>query len=258
MLHAPLLLALTLSLAAGEPRPPTPVLVELFTSEACDNCPPQEEVLGRLAKTQPVEGVELVPLAFHMDAYDHLGWKDRFGQPQASQRQRRYNAVHHHGKLFAPHMVVDGTHSFLANEEQALAQVKESSHRRKVPVRLTVRAEKGELVLKVDLDARPERDVEVWAALAEEGLSTKVTAGPNKGRTLTHTATVRTWTVLPEPTAEGSGFTTEARLKLEPGWKRERLRVVVALQKPWGGRVEGLALIKEVRPGSRPERTSGR
>jgi hypothetical protein len=107
MLHAPLLLALTLALAAGEPRPPTPVLVELFTSEACDNCPGKEELLGRLAKSQPVEGVELVPLAFHMDAYDHLGWKDRFGQPEASQRQRRYNAVHHHGKLFAPHMVVD-------------------------------------------------------------------------------------------------------------------------------------------------------
>jgi hypothetical protein len=47
--------------------------------------------------------------------------------------------------------------------------------------------------------------------------------------------------VLPEPRPEGTGFTTGARLKLEPGWKRERMRVVVALQKPWGGRVEGLA-----------------
>ncbi|HEX8819766.1 MAG TPA: DUF1223 domain-containing protein, partial [Archangium sp.] len=236
----PLLLALSLTLAAGEPRPRTPVLVELFTSEACDNCPNKEELLARLAKTQPVEGVEVVPLAFHMDAYDGLGWKDRFGLPTATQRQRRYNAVLNHGKLFAPHMVVDGAHSFLANEQQALAQATEASHRRKVPVRLTVRAEKNELVLKVALDAKPERDVEVWAALAEEGLSTKVTAGPNKGRTLTHTATVRTWTVLPEPKPEGPGFTTEARLKLEPRWKRERLRVVVALQKPWGGRVEGL------------------
>jgi hypothetical protein len=235
------LLALSLTLAAGESRPPSPVLVELFTSEACDNCPSKEELLARLAKTQPVPGAEIVPLAFHMDAYDHLGWKDRFGSEEASRRQRRYNAVHHHGKLFPPHMVVDGVHSFLANEEQARAQVTEASHRRKTPLRLTARTEKSEVVLKVELDAKPEKETELWVALAEDGLGTKVTAGPNKGRTLTHAATVRTWVVLPEPGAEGTGFTTEARLKLEPGWKRERLRVVVALQKPWGGRVEGLS-----------------
>ncbi|PTL84095.1 DUF1223 domain-containing protein [Vitiosangium sp. GDMCC 1.1324] len=240
MTHAPLL-ALALVLTAGEPRPPTPVLVELFTSEACDNCPSKEELLARLAKTQPVAGVELIPLAFHMDAYDGLGWKDRFGLPDATQRQRRYNAVHNHGKLFAPHMVVDGVRSFLANEEQARAQVTEASHLRKAPVRLTARTEKNELVLEVHLDAKPEQDVEVWAALVEDGLSTKVTAGPNKGRTLIHAATVRTWAVLPPPASEANGFTTQARLRLEPAWKRERMRVVVALQKPWGGRVEGLA-----------------
>lgn len=235
------LLTLALVLTAGEPRPTTPVLVELFTSEACENCPSKEELLARLAKTQPVAGADILPLAFHMDAYDSLGWKDRFGLPDATQRERRYNTVHTHGKLFAPHMVVDGERSFLAGEEQALAQVKDSATRRKAAVRLTARPEKNELVLKVTLEAKPERDVELWAALAEDGLSTRVTAGPNKGRTLTHTATVRAWVVLPEPRPEGTGFTTEARLKLEPGWKRERMHVVVALQKPWGGRVEGLA-----------------
>jgi hypothetical protein len=241
MLHAPLLV-LSLTLAAGAPRPASPVLVELFTSESCENCPAKEALLARLARTQPVQGAEIVPLAFHMDAYDHLGWKDRFGSEEATRRQRRYNAVHSHGKLFAPHMVVDGERSFLADEQQARTRVADASHRRKAPVRLTVRTEKNELVLRVDLDARPEKEVEVWAALAEEGVSSKVTAGPNKGRTLVHAATVRTWVVLPEPKPEGNGFTAETRLKLEPGWKRERLRVVVALQKPWGGRVEGLAL----------------
>lgn len=248
MPHIPLL-ALAAVLMAGAPRPPTPVLVELFTSESCDNCPSKEELLARLAKTQPVPGAELIPLAFHMDAYDGLGWRDRFGLPDATQRQRRYNAVHNHGKLFAPHMVVDGERSFLANEAQALSQVAEASHPRKAPVRLTTRTEQNELVLEVRLDARPERDVEVWAALAEDGLSTKVTAGPNKGRTLMHTATVRAWVVLPEPAPEGTGFLTRARLKLEPSWKRERMRVVVALQKPWGGRVEGLATAT---PGAKP------
>ncbi len=88
------------------------------------------------------------------------------------------------------------------------------------------------------------QETEVWAALAEDGLRTKVTSGPNKGRTLAHAATVRTWMVLPEPTPEGDGYTTEVRLKLGRGWKRDKLRAVVALQKPWGGRVQGLASAK--------------
>jgi hypothetical protein len=234
-------LALTLALAAGETR--TPVLVELFTSEDCENCPKAEEALARLAREQPLERVELIPLAFHVDAYDDLGWKDRFGSPDFTRRQRRYNAALSHGKLFAPHMVVDGERSFLANEEQARVHAEMAGKRRKAPVKLEARVEKGELVLEVRLERKPEKEVEVWAALAEEGLVTKVTGGPNKGRTLTHTAVVRTWVVLPEPKPEGEGFRTEARLKLQPGWKRERMRVVVALQKPWAGRVEGLATV---------------
>jgi hypothetical protein len=239
MLNATLL-ALTLTLGAGETRPP--VLLELFTSEACENCPRQEEVLARLAKEQPVEGVELIPLAFHMDAYDELGWKDRYGTEEATRRHRRYNAVHNHGKVFPPHMVVDGERSFFADEEKARAQVAAAAKRwRKAPVRLTVRTEKDEVVLKVQLDAKPAEETEVWAALAEDGLRMKVTSGPNKGRTLAHAATVRTWRVLPEPKPEGDGYATEVRLKLGRGWKRDQLRAVVALQKPWGGRVQGLA-----------------
>jgi hypothetical protein len=245
-MHAALL-ALTLALSAGQSR--TPVLVELFTSESCDNCPKQEEALSRLAQTQPVERVEVIPLSFHMDAYDHLGWKDRFGSLESTRRQRRYNAALSHGNLFPPHMVVDGERSFLASEEEARRHVEGAGKRRKQPLKLTVRTEKDALVLRVDLEQKPAKDVEVWAALAEDGLSTKVTAGPNKGRTLAHPAVVRTWLVLPEPRPEGPGFRTETRLTLAPGWKRERLRVVVAVQKPWGGRVEALATAA---PGSKP------
>jgi hypothetical protein len=240
-------LALTLALSAGQTR--TPVLVELFTSEACENCPRQEEALARLAQTQPVERVEVLPLAFHMDVYDHLGWKDRFGSAESTRRHRRYNAALSHGNLFAPHMVVDGERSFLANEEQARFHVEGAGKRRKQPLTLTVRTEKDALVLQVDLEKKPGKDLEVWVALAEDGLTTKVTGGPNKGRTLAHTAVVRTWEVLPEPQPEGAGFRTGTRLKLAPGWKRERLRVVVAVQKPWGGRVEALATAA---PGSKP------
>jgi len=64
---------------------PRPAVVELFTSEGCSSCPPAEAFLGELAQRRDV-----LALAFHVDYWDDLGWRDRFGLAEAVQRQRIY------------------------------------------------------------------------------------------------------------------------------------------------------------------------
>lgn len=234
------LLALPLLLVTAPPR--TPVLVELFTSEGCSSCPPADAALARLARTQPVEGVELIALGFHVDYWDELGWKDPYASPAFSARQRRYADQEDENRVYTPQMVVDGAR-FVADETRARTEAAQAAKRPRVPVRVRARTEGAVVVLTVTLDAAPAGGAELWAALAEDGLSSQVTRGENQGRTLAHTAVVRTLVTLPAPRKDASGaWVSEARVSLDARWKREALRAVAVLQQPRGA-VRGVASV---------------
>jgi hypothetical protein len=235
------LLTLPLLLTASAPR--TPVLVELFTSEGCSSCPPADNALARLAQKQPVEGVELIALGFHVDYWDYIGWKDPYASPEYGLRHRRYALNGDDNAVYTPQMVVDGERSFVGGEDEARAQAALAARRPKLPLSLTARVEGGTVVVRVRTEKAPAPGQELWVALAEDGLSSEVKRGENAGRRLAHAAVVRTLEVLPELKAEPGGFVSEARLKLGAGWKRDKLRAVAVLQVP-GGPVSGAAVVE--------------
>src|SRR6202161_4883122 len=95
-----LALLLSASIAAAQSRP---TVVELYTSEGCNSCPPAEAQIGKLAKHD-----DIIALAFHVDYWDDLGWRDRFGLPEAVVRQRQYAHTLHLPSIYTPQLVIDG------------------------------------------------------------------------------------------------------------------------------------------------------
>ncbi|MGF1527696.1 MAG: DUF1223 domain-containing protein [Candidatus Competibacterales bacterium] len=156
-------------------------LVELYTSEGCSSCPPADRWLSRLEE-DPRLWREWVPVAFHVDYWNYLGWADRFASPRHSNRQRHYAALDVLSSVYTPGFVVDGQ------------EWRGFFRRADLPGR--VRSEVGSLKVWGDRQhleiafapSAPEGvgDLAVTVALLGFDLATEVTAGENRRRTLHH------------------------------------------------------------------------
>src|SRR6201998_1680178 len=91
------------------------VVVELFTSEGCSSCPPADELLGHLRQDLAAKNIQVIPLGFHVDYWNSLGWKDRFSSADFSQRQEQYAKSLKVDGPYTPQMVVDGEAEFVGN-----------------------------------------------------------------------------------------------------------------------------------------------
>jgi len=99
--------------------PPTPILVELFTSEGCSDCPPADALLEKLIAGQPASGVAIIGLGQHVDYWDRLGWKDRFSSAALTERQQLYQARFRTESIYTPQMVVDGRVELVGSDTNA-------------------------------------------------------------------------------------------------------------------------------------------
>ncbi len=234
------------SFAAGAVT--TPVLVELFTSEGCSSCPPADEVLAALDRDQPVPGAQIIVLAFHVDYWNDLGWKDRYSSADYSARQRLYAQLLDQGHLYTPQMVIDGSKQFEGSlSERAKEFVAATLTVPKALVALAPAAAKsGSLAFNVLVQKVPPTaagdSAQVLLAIAEDGLASDVIKGENAGKRLAHNAVVRSLSTLG---AIGAGpFSATPSVKIASTWNRTRLRAVVFVQEKKGLRVLGAASLK--------------
>src|SRR5438309_4363112 len=117
-----LLFAVALAIASGGVHAApaaTPVLVELFTSEGCSDCPPADALLEKLIATQPIAGAEVIGLGQHVDYWDQQGWKDRFSSAALTNRQHVYGASFALESVYTPQMIVDGRAQFVGSDGNA-------------------------------------------------------------------------------------------------------------------------------------------
>ena len=109
MLHAAASSFPTAAVAAE----PAPVVVELFTSQGCNSCPPADVVLGELTGRDDV-----LPLSFHITYWDRLGWPDTFGLAASTERQRAYADSLGRRGVYTPQMVIGGRLDAVGSQRQ--------------------------------------------------------------------------------------------------------------------------------------------
>ena len=235
---AVLLMATATSAVAATP---TAVLVELFTSEGCSDCPPAESFLRALDHAQPVPGEQLIVLEEHVDYWDDQGWKDPFSAHAFTVRQGQYVERLDAGRgAYTPQMVVDGSESFVgSNRADAARAFQKQLPVPKVSIELSpVHAEKGQLSLRVVTGASPAK-AEVFAALALDQAESQVARGENGGKHLEHVAVARRITKVGE-IKKGEQLSQNVSLPVEK--RPEPQRVVIFLQQPGGGKILGAAV----------------
>ena len=227
--------------ADGEPR--VPVLVELFTSQGCSSCPPAEEELSRLDREQPIPGVRVVPLAFHVDYWNGLGWVDPFSSAAATSRQREY-AHTRGGRVYTPEAIVQGGHDCVGSDDhalQALVNAAAAAPLARVDVtRSTQGAPAGILRASVRVSRIAAGLVSgaLHVALVQRNIATEVPRGENAGKRIQHAPLVRDLRTLGVVGADGGPF--EVDLAIPPNARAQDLSVVAFLQDVAGGRVVGV------------------
>ena len=140
-------------IAGAAPR--VPVLVELFTSEGCSSCPPADALLAELAASQPVDGVEIVPMSLHVDYWDDLGWRDPFDSPAFSERQRAYASAFREESIYTPELVIDGDAHFAANRQRAIEAIARAAKATRAELKLGARRKGDEIEVQVAVGKLP-------------------------------------------------------------------------------------------------------
>lgn len=211
-------------------------LVELYTSEGCNSCPPADRWLSRIARDGP--GTDsVVPLAFHVDYWDRLGWKDRFASTRFSERQYALARQAGSRAVYTPGVFLNfdefrGWRS--ARFGDALRAINGKPAR--ADIRLELDRFGAQLAIKADfrLKSGAPENGQAFVALYENRLSTDVKAGENRGVTLQHDYVVREWI---GPIELKGAATLRKTLALQRDWKVSDLGVVAFVQDTAGREV---------------------
>ena len=175
----------------------TAVLVELYTSEGCDSCPPADRWLSSL-QSQGYTTDKVVPLALHVDYWDYIGWKDPYAKREFATRQRRLADLKRAKMIYTPQVLLQGQDfRHWDSRDFGSAVEKMNSQPPRAKIGLSVNA-MGKASMDVTLSAEllsaaERREAAVYLAAFENKLTSQVVAGENKGKTLPHDYVVREW-----------------------------------------------------------------
>ncbi len=224
----------------------SPVVLELFTSQGCSSCPPADALLTELGSS--TKGV--IPLAYHVDYWNHLGWSDPFSSRRFSQRQSDYARAMKLEGDYTPQMVIDGEWQFVGSNSRGIAHGITVARRTMVLGRVslhTLPGPSGSHRLRIKVKAQMVRASGttrslVMVAIFENALVTKIRRGENGGHEITYDYTVRK--LLPAfefDAAPGASVEKQINVDLDPSWSLSHLGAAAFIQDPVSLRINGAA-----------------
>ncbi len=217
---------------------PTPVIVELFTSEGCSDCPPADTLLAQLTRTQPVPGAEIIPLEEHVNYWNHSGWADPFSSDTVTTRQSAYADRARSDEVYTPEMVVNGRQQFVGSDRSAALQaIRSDANAAQGSIGiLSVQRTGNSVSFRVTVGGLANQPgAQLFTAVTEDDLVSHVGGGENGGRVLHHSAVVRAFDAAGD--LSGQSSTLQERMPLASGWKPDQCKLVAFVQERGTGQI---------------------
>ena len=184
----------------------TTALVELYTSEGCDSCPPADRWLSSLG-ARGFAPERVVPIALHVDYWDYIGWKDPYARQVHSDRQRKMARLARAAMVYTPQVLLQGRDFRGWREggnqaggnpgsfDAAVAAINARPAKARISLSLdTGRKDLFEVEVAAELlDAAPMPDTALFLGAYENKLVSEVRAGENRGKSLAHDYVVLQW-----------------------------------------------------------------
>jgi hypothetical protein len=156
-------------------------VVELFTSQGCSSCPPADALLTGLAQDEDV-----IALAYHVDYWDYVGWKDTFAHTEFSDRQRAYAESWGSSRIYTPQMVVNGEKGVVGSRRNDVHRAIDGAA---LPLQVDISRHND--MLKVAIPAQQGLgDAVVWLVTYLDRSEIAIDKGENAGKTMVYTQVV--------------------------------------------------------------------
>ena len=197
------------------------VLIELFTSEGCNSCPPAEAYLNQFT-ANPLLWKKFIPVAFHVDYWDYLGWKDRYAHPAHTQRQHQYAQQRSVRTVYTPAFIVNGQ-----GWRPSLVSGEPGGGGAPVGV-LTVETKGNQLEATFKPENAAAKTLQLNIAVLGMGLSTRIQNGENAGRHSSHEFVVLARNQMSSDNGRWHGVIPAP----EQDWGAQRLALVVWVNRP--------------------------
>ena len=235
-------LAAEAAVCSRQSPPHTVALLELYTSEGCSSCPPADRWLQELP--QKFGPDQLLALSLHVDYWDYIGWKDRFAQPQFTERQRQLSRLAGGSTIYTPEVFTAMKELRGWRSPTELAQRVKRINEQPAAAQITLLmqpAAGGAVEVQASFalvpGVPPRQQIEGVVVLYENKLSSQIRAGENHGATLQHDRVVRFWSAPIALDAQTGRASWRQTIALPADWKRADLGVAALVQDARAGQV---------------------